>query len=270
MTPEEFNAILWDYYAKNARTTLPWRVSEPDGMFDPYKILVSEIMLQQTQVSRVIEKYQQWLSTYPTIESLAKASLADVLTLWLGLGYNRRAKFLHEAAKQIYHLGRFPSSTNELIKLPGIGANTAGAILVYAYNQPVVFIETNIRTVFLYHFFAQQEDISDADLMPIIAATVDKENPREWYWALMDYGTHIKQTKGNFSRYSKHHTKQSKFEGSNRQIRGNVLALLTAKKRISESAMVKAIPDARLTDVLNVLQNEGLIVQNRSHYSLAE
>lgn len=270
MNPDEFNAVLWSFYAKNARNSLPWRIPGPDGAFDPYKILVSEIMLQQTQVARVADKYREWLEKYPDIKSLAQAPLADVLSLWLGLGYNRRAKFLHESAKYIYRLGAFPSTLTELVALPGVGVNTAGAILVYAFNKPVVFIETNIRTVFLYHFFAEQNEVSDAVIASLIEATIDTENPREWYWALMDYGSYIKKTKGNYSKYSKHHVKQSKFEGSKRQLRGKILTLLADQKTSSHAAIVKKIADDRVSSVLEDLQKEGLITQRQTHYSLAE
>ncbi len=270
MTPEEFSSLVWDYYAKNSRDSLPWRIPEPDGSFEPYKILVSEIMLQQTQVSRVIEKYNHWMRLFPTVESLAGAPLASVLREWLGLGYNRRAKFLHEAAKQIVAQGTFPQDRSQLVKLPGVGVNTAGAVQAHAFNQPVVFVETNIRTVFLYNFFENQEQVSDAQLMPFIESTIDRENPREWYWALMDYGSYLKQTKGNFSKNSKHHVKQSAFEGSRRQVRGKILVLLAENKFLHETVISEAINDKRLSSVLQDLQKEGLITQNPGSFSLAE
>jgi A/G-specific adenine glycosylase len=264
------NELLWDYYARHARDTLPWRQPDANGYFDPYKILVSEIMLQQTQVSRVIDAYKAWLVRFPDFATLAQASLADVLGEWLGLGYNRRAKFLHESAKQVVVSGIFPKTQAELTKLPGIGPNTAGAIVAYAYNQPVVFIETNIRTVFLFHFFEDQTDISDTELLPYIKQTLDSDKPREWYWALMDYGAYLKRTKGNFAKNSKHHVRQSTFIGSKRYIRGQVLKSLSENQQLSLEQLHERIGDERLPAVLADLQKEGFLIQKQDHVSLRE
>jgi A/G-specific adenine glycosylase len=227
-------------------------------------------MLQQTQVTRVIEKYNQWLEVFPDIQTLANASLSLALTQWLGLGYNRRAKFLHESAKQLSGMTYFPNTHAELIKLPGVGVNTAGAILAYAFNQPTIFIETNIRTVYMYHFFENQEQVTDAELIAHIKSTIDYEHPREWYWALMDYGSFLKQTKGNFAKNSKHHVKQSAFEGSKRQIRGKVLAILASDNKVHKADIFETINDDRLERVLFDLQSEGLITQKQGTFSLAE
>lgn len=220
----QFTDIVWEYYHQNSRI-LPWRVPEKDGTFDPYKILVSEMMLQQTQVPRVIPKYKAFLKTFPTVESLADAPLQAVLQAWQGLGYNRRAKFLREAAVKLVNVS-FPDTIESLILLPGVGKNTAAALLVYAYNQPNVFIETNIRTVYIHHFFNDADQVSDKEILPIVESTLDIENPREWYWALMDYGTYIKSQGLNPSRLSRHYVKQSQFEGSVRQMRGEIIRLL--------------------------------------------
>lgn len=262
---------VWQYYARNGRTDLPWRQSEADGSLDPYKILVSEVMLQQTQVPRVIPKFTQFLQLFPDVAHLAQAPLSDVLKAWSGLGYNRRAKFLWEAARTVMreYDGQLPASHEELIKLPGIGANTAGAILVYAYNQPEVFIETNIRTVFIYHFFADQKQVTDKELSVLVAETLPSDDPRNWYWALMDYGTFLKQSAGNASRQSKHFVRQSRFEGSRRQIRGKVLKLL-ATQQATKAQLVAQIADERLMGVLEDLQNEGFIVQNGTAFTLRE
>jgi A/G-specific adenine glycosylase len=221
-------------------------------------------------VSRVVQKYEQWLTVFPDVQTLAKAPLSDVLSLWLGLGYNRRAKFLHASAKQLAASGVFPGNTKDLVALPGVGVNTAGAILAYAYNQPVVFIETNIRTVFLYHFFEDQQAVLDTELMPLIEQSLDEENPREWYWSLMDYGSYLKQTKGNYSKNSKHHTRQSKFEGSKRQVRGKVLSLLSQNKALTLAQCSDQISDVRLSEVLVDLQKEGFIVEKQGTFSLSE
>jgi A/G-specific adenine glycosylase len=264
MELREFQETVLDYY-REQRRDLPWRQSEPDGSFDPYKIMVSEIMLQQTQAARVIPKYLEFITVFPTIQSLATAPLADVLKAWSGLGYNRRAKFLWQAAGQIK--GTFPSSLEELVTLPGIGVNTAGAILAYSFNKPVVFIETNIRTVYIHHFFADRMEVHDKEILPILEASIDKEHPREWYWALMDYGVHIKSTIGNTARNSKHYAKQSTFVGSKRQIRGQVIRLLT-KGPMSANDLRQYIVDERLSEVLNDLIKEQLVRQDSSLYRL--
>lgn len=261
---KQFQQIVWDYYHDYGRD-LPWRRPEADGTFDPYKIMVSELMLQQTQVSRVIPKYLQFLKVFPTTESLAQAPLADVLRQWSGLGYNRRAKFLWQSAQQIR--GSFPETLDELIKLPGIGTNTAGAILAYAFNQPVVFIETNIRTVYIHHFFPGQIDVTDKQLLPLLEKTLDAEHPREWYWALMDYGSYLKTTVGNLSQNSRHYAKQSTFHGSKRQIRGQVLRELAGTNK-TFSQLKTTIQDERLRAVLDDLTKEGLIQYNNHDYSL--
>lgn len=170
----DFRAVVLDYYTQHGRHDLPWRQPEADGSFDPYKILVSELMLQQTQVSRVIPKYEQFLELFPTVQDVATSSLAAILTAWSGLGYNRRAKYLHLAAKQIVHDfgGELPHDVDELIKLPGVGPNTAGAIAAYAFNQPVTFVETNIRTVYIYHFFHDQSDVPDSAILKLLIQTL--------------------------------------------------------------------------------------------------
>lgn len=231
-------------------------------------------MLQQTQVARVATKYQEFLSIFPTIQDLAKASLGDVLRQWQGLGYNRRAKFLWQAAQTVVNEygGTFPQDQKELTKLPGVGINTAGAICAYAYNQPVVFVETNVRTVYIHYFFNDRDDVHDKELLPLIDQSLNtisarEGQPREFYWALMDYGTHLKATVGNVSRSSKHYAKQSKFQGSRRQIRGQVLRLLAAKAHDSRM-LHQEVADQRLNSVLTDLQAEGLIAQDAGVFSL--
>ncbi len=266
--------IVEDYYVLNKRD-LPWRTPEKDGSYDAYKILVSELMLQQTQVSRVIPKYEQFLNTFPTVGALAQTELSEVLALWIGLGYNRRAKFLHQAARMVCKQfnNHIPSTQTELVSLPGIGPNTAGAILAYAYNQQVTFIETNIRTVFLHHCFSGQTNVHDSDILPLVEkalGNLGELSNREWYWALMDYGVYLKATEPNPSRRSKHHTKQSKFEGSRRQVRGAVLRQL-ANQNMTLTQLQDATADDHtqsLDSVLEDLQIEGLIHANDGLYVL--
>lgn len=266
---QDFYEKVWGYYGSHGRHDLPWRQPEPNGTFDAYKIMVSEIMLQQTQVSRVIPKYHAFIGMFPDIQSLANAQLGDVLRQWQGLGYNRRAKFLWQAAQKITseYSKEIPHDLVELVKLPGVGKNTAGAIIAYAFNKPAIFIETNIRTVYIHHFFAGMEEIDDKELTPIIIETLDNEQPRAFYWALMDYGTHLKQTKGNFNKLSKTYTKQSKFHGSSRQIRGAIIRALTSRAYTYED-LQSIIKDERLDAVLESLIAEHLITKNAHTYTL--
>lgn len=264
-----FQKIVLDFYAAQGRQQLPWRKPLPSGEFDPYAITVSEIMLQQTQVKRVIEKYIEFLHVFPNVLSLSNASLSEVLTVWSGLGYYRRAKFLHQAAQKVAGEtnGVFPHDQLRLSTLPGIGKNTAGAIIAYSYNEPVVFIETNIRAIFLHHFFADQQDVSDSTLLPLIEQTLDKSAPRIWYWALMDYGSHLKATHPNPSRRSQHHVKQPAFKGSRREVRGQVLRVLTAGSA-TLAKLKQQIASPLLEAVLEDLISEQMVSVNGKVYIL--
>ncbi len=259
----KFQKVVWDYYQPYGRHVMLWRRPEPDGSFDPYKIMVSELMLQQTQVARVTPKFVAFLKKFPTVQALATAPLGEVLQLWSGLGYNRRAKFLWQAARKVTleWRGTFPTSTHELQKLSGIGLSTAGAIAAYAFNQPVIFAETNIRTAVIHHFFADQTGITDSSIREILGQVIDHTHPREFYWALTDYGAYIKRTVGNLNTLSKSYTKQSAFSGSKRQIRGELIRLLTIRPyRLEEIEAV--IPDKRLRMVAEELVTEGFIQQD--------
>lgn len=265
-----FKKTVWAYYQAHGRHDLPWRLSQTDGIFDPYRILVSELMLQQTQVSRVIPKFTQFIVAFPNTYALAHAPLGEVLMHWSGLGYNRRAKFLWQAAQMIEteYGGLFPQDVAELKRLPGVGPHTAGAIAAYAFNEPTVFVETNIRTVFIHHFFPKEVSVADTMLVPLIAASVDTAHAREWYWALMDYGTYLKQTAGNAARASKTYTRQSPFQGSRRQLRGNILRALLERPR-SENELATAFTDERRTAVLHDLVQEGLIQVTNAGYAVS-
>lgn len=219
-----FQSFIWDFYTREGRT-FPWR-----NIDDPYKVVVSEIMLQQTQTYRVEPKYEQFILAFPSFELLAQATLRDVLSLWQGLGYNRRGMYMHQVAQKVVaeYNGKLPADPVVLQTFPGIGKNTAGSVCAFAFNMPVAFIETNIRSVFIHSFFKDQGEITDKQLFPLIEQTLDATNPREWYYALMDYGVFLKKMVKNPSRRSAHHTTQSRFEGSDRQIRGMILKYLTA------------------------------------------
>lgn len=222
----EFQRSVLDFYERDGRD-FPWRHT-----VNPYEILVSEIMLQQTQTERVLPKYLAWLEHFPDVQTLAAAPLADVLALWSGLGYNRRARFLQQACRLISERiakgGTFPDTAEELDALPGIGPYTARAVCTFAFNKPEVFIETNIRSVYIFFFFpdAAGLEVKDSDLLVLIEKTLYRENPRLWYYALMDYGAALKKKVENPSRKSRHYTKQSRFEGSLRQARGAIIRQL--------------------------------------------
>jgi A/G-specific adenine glycosylase len=231
----KFRKAVLAHHAAHGRHDLPWRLTR-----DPYQILVSEIMLQQTQVSRVMNKWAEFLEKFPTLESLASAPTPALLSVWKGLGYNRRALNLRRAAEAIMrdHGGKFPRDAKALESLPGIGQSTRGAVMAFAFGIATPFIETNIRAVYIHHFFggkmraagardtAKEPDapgVTDRELAPLIEKTLDHADPRTWYYALMDYGVHLKATLPNPSRKSAHHAKQSPFRGSNRQLRSHVL-----------------------------------------------
>lgn len=262
-----FRHLVWDYFRRNGRHALPWRKTK-----NPYHILVSEIMLQQTQVSRVIPFYVAFVKRFPTVEVLVKAPLSDVLKAWQGLGYNRRAKYLHGAAKIIVakYASRMPRSHSELTALPGIGAYTASAVRAFSWNEPDVFLETNIRTVFIYHFFSNSQRVSDSQIIPLIRKTIDPKKPREWYWALMDYGAYLKQAEGNASRRSKGHQKQKPFKGSDREIRGAILRAL-AEKSYTPQKMFRELSfsKARFEKQLAALDAEGMIERKKNLIRLA-
>lgn len=259
---ESFQRFITMWYQKYGRHTLPWRLTT-----DPYAILVSELMLQQTQVSRVIPKYEVFLKRFPNLKSLKSSSLADVLIFWQGLGYNRRAKYLWQLAQTTQTL---PSSQTELQKLPGIGPYTASAICAFAFNQPVLMIETNIRSVFLYHYFPTDIEVLDNQLLPLISASIDQLNPRQWYWALMDYGSNLKSTLPNPNRRSKQHATQSKFEGSSRQVRGEIIRILTQRKSIDRRLLFETLTSNQLffEEALEQLLTEGFIIEIDKQLSL--
>lgn len=235
---------------------MPWRQDTR-----PYYVLVSELMLQQTQVDRVVPKFEAFIATFPSEYELAAASLADVLKLWQGLGYNRRAKFLHEAAKMVVEIGAFPSDEQELVLLPGVGKNTAGAILAYAYNQSSLYIETNVRAVYIHHFFADLDEVDDKDIRTILEQTIDREHPREFYWALMDYGSWLKK-QGVLPGRSKHYKKQAPLKGSVREVRGQIVRELSRADVALDQLRQTITADERFAPALAGLLKDGLVTQS--------
>ncbi|HVV15013.1 MAG TPA: A/G-specific adenine glycosylase [Candidatus Paceibacterota bacterium] len=255
---------LKSFYKTRGRGHLPWRHTH-----DPYGVLVSEVMLQQTQVDRVVPKYETFIRKFPTAQRLAKAKLSEVLALWQGLGYNRRAKYLHEAAKIIAREGWTGG------KLPGVGSYTAAAVEAFAHNKPSVFIETNIRTVFIHYLFRRRSDslIPDIEILPKVKEALTKSGmePRDFYAALMDYGSYLKQKGIKLNSRSKHYTKQSKFEGSYRQVRGLILReLLKMPKTFDELIDATGRSSKDLAPIVAVLAKEGLIAAKNRRFRILD
>lgn len=251
--------------------SLPWRDTG-----DPYAIWISEVMLQQTQVSRVEGRWEEWLKRFPSVGALADAQLNEVLVVWQGMGYNSRAKRLQECAQIICqeHGGIIPRDYDALVALPGIGPATAAGIRAFAFDEPGVYLETNVRSVFIHELFPEREQVADSELIPLVRQTCPPagQDVRGWYYALLDYGAHLKKTLPNPSRRSKHHSRQSEFQGSNRQKRSFVLrcVLESPKTALQLQEALDAfelaagrprVAPAELSRILEKLEEEGLIQQ---------
>ncbi len=270
LTSEEvrkFQNVIYRYYRKHRRN-LPWRLTS-----DPYHILVSEIMLQQTQVQRVMGKYEQFIRKFPGFSSIARSPLRMIFKKWQGLGYNRRALALKRIAQKVMKefRGNLPASVETLITFPGIGRATASSIVAFAFHEPTVFIETNIRRVFIHSFFHDTSNIKDVEILPLVEKTLDTSNPREWYYALMDYGVMLKKKYENPNRRSAHYQKQSPFQGSNRQVRGMILKMLTRESCISEREIMRKLqmsPEILRGNLIQ-LQKEGFIRKERKKFTIA-
>lgn len=256
-TFSRFKHTIENFYKKNKRD-LPWR-----NTINPYHILVSEIMLQQTQVSRVLVKYPEFLQAFPDLENLASASLPKLLGVWQGMGYNRRALYLQKTARLIRKNfnGEIPKDPLVLKTFPGIGENTAGSVVVFSHNIPFVFIETNIRRVFIHHFFSNKDTVHDKQIIPLIQQTLDQKNPREWYYALMDYGSHLAKTIQNPNRKSTHYVIQSKLQGSVREVRGKILKILLTEGSLPILELEKKVSLGKIKfkKAFNDLISEGFI-----------
>ncbi len=288
-----FQKIVLDYYKENKRASLPWRKK-----INPYRIWISEIMLQQTQVDRVISFFNEWVNLFPSVQDLADASQVDVLKAWKGLGYNSRAIRVKRAAEILVnnYKGIFPKTVDEMQDLPGIGPYTAGAIMAFAYNKPAVFIETNIRRVFIYHFYPSasqslgtsrssatlgasykgedsERRVHDREILELVSQTLPEKNIREWYFALMDYGAHLgRELKLNGKKFnpninSRHYAKQSKFAGSDREIRSRIVSILLEKKKDSISGILKKVSGLssdvdRVERIISSLERDGFVEIN--------
>ncbi|MRR12617.1 A/G-specific adenine glycosylase [bacterium] len=263
-----FREIVADASVSYGRHDLPWRLTR-----DPYAILVSEVMLQQTQVARVVGRYEAWLDRFPSADALAASPLEAVLESWQGLGYNRRAVALKRACETIasYHGGVVPRDRQTLLALPGVGASTAAGVRVFAFGEPDVYLETNVRAVMIHHFFRDRDDVHDREIVPVIEATLDREDPRTWYQALLDYGVHLKRTLPNPSRRSAHHTRQSRYEGSRRQKRARLLtAVLESPGRTLPELALDTGVEPRLADeILRDLAIEGFLTLEGERYRIA-
>ncbi|MBI5483676.1 MAG: A/G-specific adenine glycosylase [Deltaproteobacteria bacterium] len=266
LTIKAFRAMILAHYHTQARS-MPWRETR-----DPYAVLVSEIMLQQTQVERVRFKYNEFLERFPSLAALASAPLSDVLRVWQGLGYNRRAIYLKRCAEEIVaqHNGIFPATVQELQALPGIGPYTARAVAAFCFGVAEPLIETNIRTVFIHFFFHGHDKVSDRTIMPLIETTLDRDNPREWYYALMDYGAMLKRLHPNPGQRSRHYTRQSRFEGSNRQLRSRLLRQIMAQPGITVKQLLEMVPAERDLVYVNLeaMQREGFLVKQGRGYRI--
>ena len=264
---DKFRQIIYQYYAEHRRE-MPWRVSR-----NPYHILVSEIMLQQTQVGRVLAKYELFISTFPDFDSVCKAPLQEILGVWQGLGYNRRAIALQKICRLVAteYGGVLPSSAETLQTFPGIGPATAGAICAFAFNQPTVFIETNIRRVFIHFFFPNKKRVKDKEILPLVERTLDTGSPRRWYHALMDYGAMLKNEEHNPNRRSAHYNRQAPFQGSNREIRGLILKTLLGKPELPEGELIRAVDKSpeRVRPIINQLRKEGFIVKEKNRLKIS-
>lgn len=255
---DNFRKIIYNYFKQFGRN-FPFR-----NDINPYNVLISEIMLQQTQTNRVSQKFLEFIKEYPDFYSLANAPNENILKIWQGLGYNRRALALKIIAKKVIeeYNDILPDSIDVLKTFPQIGNNTASSIVTFAYNKPTYFIETNIRRVYIYFFFPNKLKIDDKDIMEILKNTIDINNPRKWYYALMDYGVMLKKSHPELHKRSKHYKKQSKFKGSNRQIRGLIIKRLLEEKKMIKEELIKILgfSEKRTINIIKQLEDEGFLI----------
>lgn len=255
---ELFREIILNYYKIYGRS-FSWRETS-----DPYHILLSELMLQQTQTERAAPKYAAFIERWPDFNALSEAPFSEILILWKGLGYNRRAMALKQIALIAVRQygGTLPRIYDELLKLPMVGPATASAVLAFSYNQPALYLETNIRRVLLHFFYQNEEKVHDRELYKLLEAVQVREDPKSWYYALMDYGVLLKKMVKNPNRRSAHYTKQPAFENSNRQIRGQILTVFTEKGLVSKKELYSFLnfPQENINKCLSALQKEGFVI----------
>ncbi len=261
-----FRSIIFHHYFRHRRD-FSWR-----DEISPYRVFISEVMLQQTQTVRVVPKFEEFITHFPDFETLANADFSDILRSWKGLGYNRRAKYLQDAAALIVdrHKGMLPDDPALLKTLPGIGPATAASICTFAFNIPLAFIETNVRTVYIHFFYRDAIDVDDRQIMNLVEQTVDKKRPRDWYYALMDYGAMLKKTIGNLNTRSKHYSKQTRFEGSDRQIRGKILQLLLDSGTLELGYIAAKLGESteRIERIVLSLCSDNLVLNKKNTLTL--
>jgi A/G-specific adenine glycosylase len=251
---QSFRAKLLRFYRTQGRD-LPWRRTT-----DPYCICVSELMLQQTQVERVLPKYQAWLANWPDWAALSRATNRELLAAWSGLGYNRRALYLGKLAQAIMtkYKGAMPDEAEQLRALPGIGPYTANAILIFAFNRPTITIDTNIRKVLLYEF-GLPAGTPKRELEALAQRALPRGRARDWHNALMDYARiRLPRRIPSIPALSR----QSRFEGSLRQIRGEIVRQLTSRKSVTVSRIAKALgrSEEDVRRATEALQRDGVVV----------
>ena len=278
MRVSDFRRTVFRSYKKHGRRALPWRKTQ-----NTYRIFVSEIMLQQTQVSRILPKYNEWMKVFPDWRALERAPFAKVLGVWQGIGYNRRARFLKESAKIVAaaYRGALPASVSELERFPGIGPYSARAIACFAFDRCEPFIETNIRRAVIHSFFSRKRAyISDAEILVILRRVEPRAEKREWYWALMDFGASLSHLRINPNRRAESYRAQSRFEGSSRYVRAAVLKALLEKRRLSLRELKRILMGdphaasylrgAGFMQILVSLEKDKILWYNNKQWKIAE
>lgn len=247
-------ARVLERVAREEKRDFPWREEQT-----PYRVLLSELMLQQTQVERVREKFLLFTFKYPELSDIKSASFEELLIDWKGLGYMRRLKFLRQISETI---PEFPEKGEDVPELPGVGEYTRGALLAFAYNMFTPILETNIRTVLCTHFCDKDGKCSALSYKEILPKLFEETtlSPREFYEACMDYGTVLKKTK---TPVCKTGVKQSAFKGSKRELRAKILFAIAHKESLPEG-------DVRKEEVLKDLVAEGFIKKTARGYEIAQ
>lgn len=257
----ELQRAVYTHHRAFGRHDLPWRIKQT-----PYRVFVSELMLQQTQVERVIPKFNAFMRRFPNFKKLGGATVGEVYALWAGLGYNRRAKFLRDSARIIAEVygGKVPPVKEELRQLPGVGPYTAGAILSFSYGDPEPFVETNIRTAVMHHVFNRKKKVDDKEILGVLNLSKPPvgTEAKKWYAGMMDYGAYLKKTGVRTNRKSAHYTKQKAFKGSLREVRGALLKVLSTSSKSEAQLFKLEFPNARVREALLGLKKDGLIEKN--------
>jgi A/G-specific adenine glycosylase len=271
MTPEASARRALARWYEPRRVRYPWRVRP-----DPYGVLVSEIMLQQTQVSRVAPAHLRFVDRFPSVEALASATRADVLRAWAGLGYNRRAVALHEAARTIVrkHGGRVPSDPEALQRLHGVGPYTAAAVASLAYGAAVAAIDTNVRRV-ISRAVLGTDGALPSDVRDAAARWLDPADPAGWNQAVMDVGREICRPRPRCEvcplarsccyrprlATAPLRRRQPAFEGSSRQLRGRLIAELRAApaRTLASLSRTAGVPLESVALAIRALAREGLV-----------